>query len=158
MAQGELAFTEIAKIVGATPQTIYNWRKSPEFKARVDEIREGLCDATYDRGIALRFVRVRALNDRWNRLRRVIEARADDPSMADVPGGSTGLLVHQVKGVGRGDDFQLIHEYVVDTGLLAELRAIEQQAAKELGQWTDKQEVSSQVAFKVYVNVDTERV
>ena len=31
------------------------------------------------------------LNDYWNLLERVRQARADDPKMADVPGGPTGF-------------------------------------------------------------------
>ena len=51
-------------------------------------------------------------------------------SMADVPGGGSGLLFRDSRGVAR-----------VDSGLvslLAELRAHEQQAAQEIGQWQTK--------------------
>jgi hypothetical protein len=65
---------------------------------------------------------------------QVVEERAADASMAKVPGGRTGLLVRQIKVVGSGANQKLVPEYVVDTGLLREIRATAQQAAEELGQ------------------------
>ena len=56
----------------------------------------------------------------------------------DVAGGRTGLIVHNVKGVGKGDDFKLIDVYEVDTSLLKEMREHEKQAAIEVGQWQEK--------------------
>ena len=58
-------------------------------------------------------------------------------AMADVPGGSTGFLIRQYQGA------HAMPVYKVDTGLLSllsELRAIEKQAAEELGQWSEKRE------------------
>jgi len=62
-------------------------------------------------------------------MRQVIKERAESPEFAAVPGGKTGLLCKDLKG--RRDT----PVYKVDTGLLAELRAHEQQAAQELSQW-----------------------
>ena len=50
------------------------------------------------------------------------------------------------KGVGTGKDFKLIPEYPVDVALLREMRAHEQQAAQELGQWEKRGEVSGMKA------------
>src|SRR5450759_3596687 len=63
-------------------------------------------------------------------MRRVIDERAAWADFADVPGGTTGLLVKDYKGK---EADQLV--YKVDTGLLGELRGHERQAAEELGQW-----------------------
>jgi len=51
--------------------------------------------------------------------------------------------------VGTGLTPKVISEYVVDTALSKEIRAIAQQAAEELGQWKDDQEPlnASQVEF-----------
>ena len=60
--------------------------------------------------------------------------------MAEAPGGSTGLLVRQHQGA------LAMPVYTVDTGLLSllsELRAIEKQAAEELGQWSEKREATT---------------
>jgi hypothetical protein len=60
-------------------------------------------------------------------MRRVIDERAAWADFADVPGGTTGLLVKDYKGK---EADQLV--YKVDTGLLGELRGHERQAAAEL--------------------------
>jgi hypothetical protein len=62
--------------------------------------------------------------------------------MAEAPGGETGLLTKKLKVIGFGENAELVAEYSVDTGLLKELRAHEEQAARELGQWADKTEIS----------------
>jgi hypothetical protein len=64
-------------------------------------------------------------------MRRVIEQRAASPEFAKVPGGTTGLLCRDLK-------CKDTTVYKLDTALLAELRAHEQQAAQELSQWQTK--------------------
>lgn len=71
-------------------------------------------------------------------MQQVIAERAEAKEMQGVAGGETGLLAHNVKGLGKGDDFELVDEYAVDTGLLREIRETEKQAAIELGQWQEK--------------------
>lgn len=68
-----------------------------------------------------------------------------------MAGGKTGLIVHNVKGVGKGDDFQLIDLYEVDTGLLREMREHEKQAAQELGDWTERVQHDGALSIR-YVN------
>lgn len=71
----------------------------------------------------------------------------------------------------RGDDDErltpsggvvIVYEYRVDTGTLAELRKIEQQAAQELGEWTEKKELTGKdggtLAIKAYVGFDLDEV
>jgi AcrR family transcriptional regulator len=142
IAEAKLTHDEIAKRVGLSRQAVYAWRKKPEFAAEVERALDERRREIRRTGIAVLERRVAALNDRWLRMQQVIEARAADPTMQVVPGGPTGLLVHTVKGVGRGEDFQLIDLYEVDTGLLNELRQHEKQAAQELGQWTEKSQSS----------------
>ena len=145
MAEKELADHEIAEEAGVHRSTLYEWRKHPEFMEQVDSIASELGELYRRRGIGLHARRLAALQDRWERMQRVIEQRASDPKFLGVPGGDTGLLVHMVKGVGKGDNFQLIDLYAVDTALLKEMREHEKQAAIELGQWTEKKEVKAAV-------------
>ena len=70
-------------------------------------------------------------------MRQVIDERGGSAGLSDVPGGTTGLLVKDYKGK---DADQPVHK--VDTSLLAELRAHEKQAAEELGQWSEKRELT----------------
>jgi hypothetical protein len=81
---------------------------------------------------------VKALGDRWNRLRQVIAARAADPDHAKAPGGDTGLLVRKLKQIGSGESARTVEEYEVDAALLREAREHEKQAAQELGQWNEE--------------------
>lgn len=139
VAEDQQPDTAIARECGVVERTLERWKRHPVFAARVQAHVERLREVALKRGIARREKRVAALDDRWQRMQRVIAARAADPEHAAVAGWQTGLLVRQVKGVGGGDDFQLVDQFAVDTGLLRELRAHEEQAAKELGQWVDKQ-------------------
>lgn len=139
LAEDALPDVEIAARAEVSDRQLRNWKLHPEFRARVQEHVAALEAATLRYAIAKRRRRVAALDDRWHRMVRVIEARAE--AMADeAPGTETGLLVRQVKVVGSGRGQQTIEEYALDAGLLRELRATEEQAARELGQWTDKHE------------------
>lgn len=143
VAEDTLTNEQIAAQIGIKRQTLDYWKRQPIFHQRVEEILVEFRQMVRQRGIAVMENRVAALQDRWGRMKQVIAERAADPDMQDVPGGKTGLMVHQVKGVGKGEDFQLIDLYAVDAGLLAEMRAHEQQAARELGQWTEKRDLTS---------------
>lgn len=143
LADGELTNNAIAERVGVTYQTLWNWRQHEDFAALVRENLARFRDDVRRRGIATPDRRVKALNDRWMRMQRIIEARADDPEYAEAPGGSTGLLVMTMRQIGSGEDARLVREFAVDVGLLKELREHEKQAAQELGQWTEKHDMTS---------------
>lgn len=136
VAEDRLTNAQISETVGIAMRTLDYWKQHPDFAQRVAEHVERFAEVTLRRGIARRERRVAALDDRWNRLQRVIEERAEDPGVADEPGGRTGLIVRTEKQVGKATAV----EYAVDTGLLKELREHEKQAAQELGQWAEKHE------------------
>jgi hypothetical protein len=133
IAEGSLSFEQVAKRVGVSAWALWSWRQRPEFCLLVKQRLEFYRAEALTHGIALREQRIRALNDRWQRMRRLIDARAKD--MADVPGGDTGLLVRKVRGIGDGSNFRQVDWYEFDHALLRELRAIEEHVAHELGQW-----------------------
>ena len=72
---------------------------------------------------------------------------------AEVPGGGTRLLVRHYQG---GAPI-----YKVDTGLVSligQLLAHEKQAAEELGQWTEKRDVSGDAtAAQIIINLNLGR-
>lgn len=140
IAQGELTFVVIAERVGVTRETLWGWRKEPEFQQLVANHVKEITDEIRSFGIGQMHYRVKSLQDRHRRLNQVIEERAKSDQMQNAPGGTTGLLCHDVKSVGAGLAAERIDLYELDAALLAEMRAIEQQAAKELGQWVEKQE------------------
>jgi hypothetical protein len=155
LANGELGDGEIADRLGIARSTLWHWKQRPEFTALIDEHLARFREEVRRRGLANLERRVRALNDRWNRLQRVIEARADHPDYAEAPGGTTGLLVKSVKQIGVGRDAREVEEFTVDAALLKELREHEKQVAQELGQWAEKHEVRSDQTGKLvieYVN------
>jgi len=129
-----------------TVQTLDSWdarlTKNDKFYVRVRELQTTIAEGVTVREISSRDARVHALQDRWDRLRRLIEVRAAE--MADVPGGETGLLVRDYKGKDAATPV-----YRVDTRLLAELRAHERQAAEELGRWKEDKPVNKQVIVVV---------
>lgn len=151
VAEEELTREEIAQKVGVTRRTVYQWQQHPEFAARVQELLGELEDIAVRYAVGRRARRVRWLNDRVERLHAVIRERAADPTVQEVPGGATGLLVRDVKAIGGA----AVELFAVDTGLLRELREHERQAAQELGQWTEKNDLTSGgVPFKVYAGFD----
>jgi hypothetical protein len=167
VADGNLTDKKIALAVGVCVATLERWRRNVEFASRVSEIVEATRAAVLQDGIAVVANRVGRLNETWSRLWAVVEARAKEhrdnakareqsvktlkgttdpdrpvtgsPMASDLPalaaGGETGLLARQIKLASNG---AMVEEFVVDTGLLRELRAHEEQAAKELGQWQDR--------------------
>ncbi len=105
--------------------------------ARIAQLQGAIASQMPACSIRDRKARIAVLQDRWERLQRVISERAADPNMAGVPGGRTGLILVRVRRVGRGKDVT-VRQYEVDTRTLAEIRAIEEQAARELGHWSEK--------------------
>ena len=77
------------------------------------------------------------LQNRWDRMRRVIDERAASPAFADVPGGTTGLLVKTYKG--KDGDSAV---YRFDAALVEQMNATCKQVAIEIGQWTEKRQVT----------------
>lgn len=146
----------IAEKLGIGISTLWRWRQNPKFIARVDAAVERINAALERRAVGHRARRVDRLNRDWHKLQRIVEERATSAEMKDVPGGTTGLIVHNVKGVGRGEDFQLIDLYEVDTGLLQAIAAIEKQASQELGQWVTKQEHSGPDGASIPVSVEAQ--
>lgn len=138
IAVGELTLEKIARDAGVSVRMVSKWKRQPEFAARVEAHVEDFRKAVRRYAIASVDRRVSYLHDALMRMRQVVAERAEDPAMQGVPGGSTGLLCRNVKGVGRDDDFQLIDLYEVDTGLLREMREHAKQAAQELGQWEER--------------------
>lgn len=146
----DLTDDQISEAVGIARSTLWIWRKQPEFIARIEELSADFRARIRRKGIAIMENRVAALQDRQRRMDQVIRERGENPEMQHVPGGTTGLMVHNVKAIGSGETAERVDLYEVDTALLAEMRATEKQAAQELGQWTEKSAVDGSMNVKTY--------
>lgn len=124
---------------------------NPSIGARIAEYRARI----ESEGLANQQNRVDAYNRRHRLLERIVAERAADGWLSDVPGGSTGFVVKQLKTVKHqydrdpdDPDGKASHatvelwEAAVDTGLLNEFRQLEKQTAQDIGQWTEKREHS----------------
>lgn len=147
LAIGEHTDAEIAVEVGVTDRTIRNWKRKPEIQEKTARLKEAILAETerqiISQGFARKAQRIKRYNDRLELLDQVREERAADPAMADIPGGTTGLIVKTLKSVGFGENNMLVSEYGVDVPTLRETREIEKQMSMELGQWTEQHDITS---------------
>ena len=104
--------------------------------SHVAEIRLALAEGVIQREITDRNARVGLLQDLVDRIRKVIAERGAD--MADVPGGSTGLLVRDLKG--KDADTPV---YKFDAALVEQMNATCKQVAIEVGQWSEKSAITA---------------
>jgi hypothetical protein len=108
------------------------------------------------RGIAVKQNRLDSYVRDFDGTEAIIRARAEHYA-GKCPGGDTGLIVGQLKLVKHVDDtdpetgqriwFEETWEYVLDAGLLAERRHLRKQIAQELGEWTERRDVTGKVGI-----------
>jgi len=143
MADAALTRKQIEAKLRIPQRTLADWCLHPQFKQRVEELRDEIREELRSIHIAVLENRLKHLQHRHDLMMQIIAERAADQNMAHVPGGRTGLMVRDVKSVRPGDDAEMVELYEVDAALLRELRETEKQAAQELGQWEEKQSVRS---------------
>jgi hypothetical protein len=157
VAEDRLTDERIAREADCSRAQLARWKLETEFRRRVAALVEAQERVVFEQGIGRRMRRVRALDDRWRALMRIAEERAADPSRADRPGGQTGLIVRTVKQVGSGAGARIVEEFELDAALLRELRAHEEQAARELGQWREPEQETPQPSIALSQVVITSR-
>lgn len=77
--------------------------------------------------------RIAGAQEDYDALGAIIDARAND-TRYDEPGYATGHMVHSLKVVGAGKNQEIVDEYKVDTGVIAERRALRREVAEALDQ------------------------
>lgn len=147
-AEDELSDETISAQLGIGRSTLRRWRELPLFRDAVAEHTAELERQTLRLAIARKRERLKVLDSLHSKSLALMTARAEQ--YADVPGGDTGLIVGQLKQVRHisespKDDgpqtwTEEHWEYSADIGLMREIRATQEQAAKELGQWVDRSE------------------
>lgn len=146
VAAGKLTIPQIAKKAGVSPRTVSLWKKDKEFQAEVRKAANAWRAKARGKGVADQDERLRELNDLKNRLRSAFQARAQSEEMKGVPGGETGMVCVKYRNLSHwefyGEDrfwvTERVPEYVIDTETPAQICAILQQAAIEMGQWNPK--------------------
>ena len=90
--------------------------------------------------ICVQHPRIDAYQDRWDRMMRLIEARAASGAAehSGVPGADTGLLVCRRRSIGSAAFSEKVCEWRLDAALLKEMRELEKQAAVELGWFAER--------------------
>jgi hypothetical protein len=176
VAQDASSDEQIAAEVGLkSRKTIQRWRQQPAFIARVAEHRESWRAEVKAKGIADVQNRVDAANDRHNRMRRIIEARAAAYA-GQAPGSDEGLLVKTpmlvkvFEAAPPEDDeddedgpmkplkeSRIVYEWALDKALLAEMRAHEDEVAKHLGQLVDRTQSDEHIRYEI-AGVDIDEV
>jgi hypothetical protein len=154
LAEDDRSDVEIAAQVGIAPSTLYAWKQHPIFEQRIAEYIAQLNAATLRYRIAKRRHRIRVLDDLHSKALDVIEHRAERyASVPDAPAEAmTGLLVEKQSETASG---RVLTEWSVDTGLIRQIQSLEEQAAKELGQWAEKSEINQTATIQI-IGVDVE--
>jgi hypothetical protein len=166
---------EIAAACKINRATLWRWKQSPEFAARVAEHLATWKAEITAKGIADVQNRVDAANDRHNRMRRIIEARAAAYA-GQAPGSDEGLLVKTpmlvkvFEAAPPEDDeddedgpmkplkeSRIVYEWALDKALLAEMRAHEDEVAKHLGQLVDRTQSDEHIRYEI-AGVDIDEV
>lgn len=147
LAEGDKSAGEIAEACGVNRRTIIRWQQEPEFAERVQSLKESNKTQLEGDGVRRKDNRINIYQDTIDRIQTLIKERADE--MADeVAGGGTGLLTKDYKGK---DADRAVYKF--DAALVTQLNATLRQAAQEMGQWTEKQEVTGAIenAVKLYL-------
>src|ERR1051326_1908261 len=162
VAEDRLSNARIARKCGVTRRCIDKWKCRPEFQAEVSAHKAAWRKQTLEQGLADRAFRVRETQSDYDRLGLVIAERAKDPSMKEVPGGKTGLILRTVKSINAGEketvivqrgrpvtkiikERRIVAEYETDNGLVMARAHLREQAARELGQWVEEVKRSGSV-------------
>lgn len=156
LAEDEMSDAEIAETLGIARSTLSTWKVRPEFAAQVGDYVGELQSRMLRYRIAKKRERVKTLDVLHAKLLTVIEERAEEGMAA--PGAGTGLIVRQLKMIGAGRDAEMVEEFAVDNGTIRQIMAIEEQAAKELGQWVEKQQYEDITRVVEIVGVDAEAI
>ncbi len=169
VAEGRLTIPQISEAIKKSPKWVNESKRVEWFKQRVNELREDLAEDARQFGIADQRMRLQQQQDRWLRMQKVIQERAssepprvqrgeyvydpeqdeavyklyDKADLPEIPGWDTGVMVHEIK-TNKDSAYDL---YAVDTGLLSEMRALEAQVAKELGQTAEKDGAATSSTF-----------
>lgn len=126
--------------VQVTDRTLRNWKRHPEFQARISQLIDELQERARQKGLGRLDRRKAAAEDRHRRMTALFEARAEAGGRGI--GADTGMIVKSFKVVGGGEEAYTVEEWSFDHQLMRELRELEKQVAQDTGDWSEKRELS----------------
>jgi len=142
VAEGQLTDEQIAADIKIGRATLHRWKLEPIFQARISQITEQMAEAIRKKGIRLRENRLAKLDAITTKLEQVFEERAKRALEVSEDAESPGLVTELKTGLVLIQHKRYGTEYVVDTPALREYREYMKQAAIEVGEWTEKQEIT----------------
>jgi hypothetical protein len=151
VSEDRLIDLQIAEKVGISRQQLTRWKLNKAFAARVEELTGIWSERALRYGLARREKRLAVLSDMHNRLLTIIEKRGTDPELAGLwnGAGATGLVVRSLKGIGKDENYREVEVREVDTGILKEIRGLQEQISKELGQYVEQVNVTVGLADQI---------
>lgn len=114
LAEDRLTDAAIAKKVGIGATKLYEWKRHPDFAAKVSELTDELMDRARRSGIARLDRRMAAYSQRHALMMTLMRAKAKRKAIDER----------------------------FDPALMRELRELEKQIAQEVGQFTERREIS----------------
>jgi hypothetical protein len=162
IAQGKLSWKKIGDEVGISHATIWSWYQHPDFKARVEEHKTAFAAEMRSRALATHEGRLDSLYNLRDRIMKILEERQDRyDDKHEEPGMGSGLLNESVTIQVSDDETHarvMRREYRYESSLVRDLTLIETQIAKELGQYSEKAELTidgpAVREFKVTLSTD----
>jgi len=130
IAEGCTPHELIAQKLGIGRKTLWVWREQPAFQSRLQAILHEAAQSLATTRVAHKVLRVKDMQERIEALQYIVSERAKHYGGMH-PGADTGYVAPVATASGR-------QAWAVDTGLMTELRALEQAVAKELGQLVEK--------------------
>jgi hypothetical protein len=125
---------ETATLCGVDEKTIDRWKHEPRFLSALQKANDEARQHIVSHGAALKEHRILAMRRRLRDLYRIARTRAGRPDRGGAKWDKTGYVTRRDKMLGSGEFAQLTEEFELDTGLLAEIRNIEQAIAQEMGE------------------------
>ncbi len=97
VAEDFFSDARIAAKVGVDRRQLTRWKANPEFAAKVKDLVTAMGDRSLLFAVARQHRRVKAMDDRWRKMKKVMRERGAAPEMANVPGGQDRLAGTQTQ-------------------------------------------------------------
>lgn len=117
--------------------------KKPEIQRVIAQFREEVSQLAITNVQA----RLETIDDLKRRYLQVIAERAEQYGKTnEAPGVGTGLLVRQERIIGSGENAEKVIAFKIDDCVREAIQRLDEQAAKELGQWSDKLNITHTIS------------